>query len=150
MMTKTAKVTFNWKICFERTKIVETPEIQSPRYPLPRRKLTSRRYRRVSRQQHSLHVNIYHENQVERLVSALQRPWVAPERQIGEGSKNNEFGCTAESPRDLIKSQEKTHENAIRNQRFRQKCIEEKRVWKKQCSPIEATVSKPMDHRPSR
>ncbi|XP_032676022.1 uncharacterized protein LOC116846387 isoform X1 [Odontomachus brunneus] len=130
----------------DKTKIVETPETQSPRYPLPRRKLASRRYRRVSKQQHSLHVNIYHENQVERLVSALQYPWIVPERQIEEGSKNKEFGCTAESSRDFIKCQEKTHENAIRNRRFRQKCIEEKRVWKKKCSPIEATVSKPMDH----
>ncbi|XP_014485723.1 PREDICTED: uncharacterized protein LOC106750129 [Dinoponera quadriceps] len=127
----------------DKTKIVETPETRSPRYPLPRRKLTSRRYRRASRQQHSLHVNIYHENQVEGFVSALQRPRVVPERQIGEGLKESK--CTADTPRAPIRSQEKTSENATRSRRP-QKCVEGKRVWKKQCSPIDA--SKPADHRP--
>lgn len=133
---------------FERTKVVETPETQSPRYPLPRRKLTSRRYRRMSRQQHSLHVNIYHENQVERLVSTLQRSWIVPERQIGEGFKSKDFGnCTAEISKTSVKSQEKTDESATQNRRP-QKCVEEKRVWKKQCSPIEATALKSVDRRP--
>ncbi|EFN83269.1 Kelch-like protein 26 [Harpegnathos saltator] len=129
----------------DKTRLVETPESQSPRYPLPRRKFTSRRYRRPSKQQHSLHVNIYHENQVERLVSALQHPWIVPERQIGEGFK--ELDYAAKSFGIPIKREEKTTENAPG--KSRRKRIEEKQVGKKQCSPVdEAIASKSMDYRP--
>lgn len=140
------------QICLKRTKIeknVETSESLSPvcpRYPLRRRRTVFRQYRRVSRQQPSLNVNIYHANRVERIVP-LQRYWDALEEvKIDSKYKRSESARLSEDP---LKSQEKTiayhDENAI-NQRS-QKCMRRERIWKERCSPTEAVVSKPMDHR---
>lgn len=137
---------------FKRTKIIETPESLSPRYPLRRRRTTSRRYRRVPRQQHSFNVNIYHANRVERIVSPLQRHhWTASKRQIEIDSKYNESECIAEPNIDPVNLQDRKiiyHVNENATNQKSQKCIEEERIWKKQCSLVKAAASKLMDHRP--
>lgn len=140
------------KNIFKRTKIVETPESLSPRYPLRRRKTTARRYRCVSRPRHSLNVNIYHANRVERIVSPLQRHhWTASKKQIEIDPIYNKSKYIAEPSTDSIKFQDRkiiyrTNENAI-DQRS-QKCIKKERLRKKQCSIVEAAASKLMDHCP--
>ncbi|XP_072764148.1 uncharacterized protein [Anoplolepis gracilipes] len=132
----------------DKTKIVETPESLSPRYPLRRRRTASRRYRRASRQQHSLNVNIYHANRVERIVSPLQcRHWTGSKRQIKIDNKSK---CIVEPSTDSVELQDRdityhTNENAT-NQRS-QKCIKEEKLWKKQCSSAETAAPQLMDHR---
>ncbi|KAM0731128.1 Kelch-like protein 26 [Formica fusca] len=136
----------------DKTRIIETPESLSPRYPLRRRRTTSRKYHRVSRQQHSLNVNIYHANRVERIVSPLQRHhWTASKRQIEIDPNYNKSKCIVEQSTDPVKLQDKkiiyyTNENGTN--RRSQKCNEEERLWKKQYSLVEAAASKLMDHRP--
>ncbi|XP_029169639.1 LOW QUALITY PROTEIN: uncharacterized protein LOC114939506 [Nylanderia fulva] len=138
----------------DKPKIIETPESLSPRYPLRRRRTTSRKYRRVSRHKHhSFNVNIYQPNPVERIVSPLQRHhWTVSKSQIKIDPNYNESGCIAEPNTDCsVKLQEKkiidhANENAI-NQKS-QRCVEEKRIRKKQCSAIRAVASKFIDHRP--
>ncbi|GAB1870020.1 Kelch-like protein 26 [Camponotus japonicus] len=136
----------------DKARIIETPESLSPRYPLRRRRTTSRRYRRESRQQHSLNVNIYHANRVERIVSPLQRHhWTASKKQKEIDPIYNKSKCIAESSINPVEFQDRkiiyhTNENAI-NQRS-QKCIKEEGLWKKQCSSIEAAASKFVDHCP--
>ncbi|CAL1681888.1 unnamed protein product [Lasius platythorax] len=138
----------------DKTKIIETPESLSPRYPLRRRRTTSRRYRRVPRQQHSFNVNIYHANRVERIVSPLQRHhWTASKRQIEIDSKYNESECIAEPNTDPVNLQDRKiiyHANENATNQKSQKCIEEERIWKKQCSLAKAAASKLMDHRPKK
>jgi len=140
------------KYLYKRARIIETPESLSPRYPLRRRRTTSRRYRRESRQQHSLNVNIYHANRVERIVSPLQRHhWTASKKQKEIDPIYNKSKCIAKSSTNPVEFQDRkiiyhTNENAI-NQRS-QKCIKEEGLWKKQCSSIEAAASKLVDHCP--
>lgn len=139
------------KNIFKRTKIIETPESLSPRYPLRRRRTTSRRYRRVSRQQHSLNVNIYHTNQVERIVSPLQRHhWTASKKQTEIDPICNKSKYIADSSTNTVEFQDRKiiyhiNENAI-NQRS-QKCIKEEGLRKKQ-SLVKTAASKLMDHCP--
>lgn len=145
---------FNWskfftrKICLKRAKIIETPETLSPRYPLHRRK-TSKRYRRTSRQQPSLNVNIYHANRIERFVSPLQHQWTPLKRQIEINSKFKNLECIDKLPKDSVRPQSRTitchiNEHAT-NQRFH-KCIEEERTCEKRRSLVEVAASKSMDH----
>lgn len=139
------------KNIFKRTKIIETPESLSPRYSLRRRR-TARRYRRVSRPRHSLNVNIYQANRVERIVSPPQRHhWTASKKQIEIDPIYNKSKCRAESSTDPVEFQDRkiiyhTNENVI-NQRS-QKCIKEEGLRKKQCSVVEVAASKLMDHCP--
>ncbi|XP_020293902.1 uncharacterized protein LOC109859768 isoform X2 [Pseudomyrmex gracilis] len=136
----------------DKTKIekdVETSESLSPvcpRYPLRRRRTVSRQYRRVSRQQPSLNVNIYHANRVERIVPLQRYRDALEEVEIDSKCKGSE---SARPFKDPFKSQEKTiayrDENAI-NQSS-QKCARRERISKKRCSPTEAIASKLMDHR---
>ncbi|XP_050456430.1 uncharacterized protein LOC126854072 isoform X2 [Cataglyphis hispanica] len=135
----------------DKTKVIETPESLSPRYPLRRRRTASRKYHRVSRQQHSLNVNIYHANRVERIVSPPRHHhWSASKRQIEIDPNYNKSKCIAEPSADPIKLQDRkiiyyTNENGT-NQRS-QKYIEEERLWKKQYPLVEAAASKLMDQR---
>lgn len=143
---KTEKIFLCGEYFYKRTKVIETPESLSPRYPLRRRRTTSRKYHRVSRQQHSLNVNIYHANRVERIVSPLRRRhWTASKRQIEIDPNYNKSKCIVEPSADPIKLQDRkiiyyTNENGT-NQRY----IEEERRWKKQYSLVEAAASKLMD-----
>ncbi|RLU21572.1 hypothetical protein DMN91_005945 [Ooceraea biroi] len=65
----------------DKTKVIETPETLSPRYPLCRRRTASKRYRRASRPH--LNVNIYPPaNPVERIASPSRRHRAVFERRI--------------------------------------------------------------------
>ncbi|XP_067210524.1 uncharacterized protein [Linepithema humile] len=135
----------------DKVKIIETPETLSPRYPLRRRKTTSRRYRRTLRQQHSLNVNIYHANRVEGIASPLQHHWVAPEKQTESDARCKKLRYIAKSSKNSVKSQEKPityHINKNTTNQISQKHIDEERIRKKQCSPIKIAALKYMEHHP--
>ncbi|XP_026826019.1 uncharacterized protein LOC105284947 isoform X2 [Ooceraea biroi] len=133
----------------DKTKVIETPETLSPRYPLCRRRTASKRYRRASRPH--LNVNIYPPaNPVERIASPSRRHRAVFERRIEVNSKDKKFQCAAKHSADSGESRERIvacHKNEIN--RKSEKRIEE-RTWKRQCSPIEVAVSKPMDYHPKR
>lgn len=137
---------FTQKIYLKRGKIVETPETLSPRYPLRRRK-TSTRHRRISRQQPPLNVNIYHVNRVERFVSPPHQ-WTPFKKQTGLNTKCKNLEFTEELLEDSARSRTIICTNKRATNQRSHKCIEEEGAWREQCSRIEIAASKPMDHHP--
>ncbi|XP_025073382.1 uncharacterized protein LOC105424285 [Pogonomyrmex barbatus] len=132
----------------DKARILETPEILSPKYPLRRRQTSSRRYRHVLRQQPSLNINIYHANRVERIASPLYQ-WNPSTRQIEINLKQKDLECTAKLSKEPVKLQERTvtcdkHATIQRSSKY----IDEER--KKQCSLVEVTALKSMDHCPEK
>ncbi|XP_015176367.1 PREDICTED: uncharacterized protein LOC107066343 [Polistes dominula] len=59
------------------TKIpIESTESSTPRYSIPRKKITSRRYLRVTRQQtDAFNVNIYHKSKVMQVTPSMRNYW---------------------------------------------------------------------------
>lgn len=89
---------------------------------------------------------------MERIVSPLQRHhWPVSKNQIEIDPNYNESRCIAESNTDSVKLQNRKiiyHANENATNQKSQKCVEEERSWKKQCSAVKAVTSKFIDHRP--
>lgn len=135
---------------FKRGRVIETPETLSPKYPLRRRRIASKRYHRAARHQPSLNVNIYSPaNPVGRIASPLQhRHCGIFERPIDvTNSKDKKVKCTTKHSVNFIESRERLVASRADDNETNKKA--EKRVeerTRRQCPPIEVTLSKPMDY----
>ncbi|KAK2583127.1 hypothetical protein KPH14_009152 [Odynerus spinipes] len=119
-----------------RSRPIESPESRSPRYSIPRRRIATRRYSRVSRRQEPLNVNIYHKSRVVQVTPQSRDHWTA-----NEGPKQ----AYLPDKKDPLAIHEEVFDYKLEDcQRISQKCSNGDNRLKEKCYPSDSCMSKLM------